>query len=110
MAVLVDALRARTGGELGAASLPRHLRRRATSHNPYHRSTKHRPNMKRRRLLEQAAAATARENGKDADNKAATADLVSVNRGSYLRILVLRIWAPTVLFLRSKLAPTSRGF
>ena len=39
--------------------------------------------MKRRRLLEQVAAAAARENG-DADNVAATDELVSVYSGSYL--------------------------
>jgi len=52
MAVLVDALQTRAGGTLGAASLPRHLRRRATSHNPYARVTKHRPNLKRRKTIE----------------------------------------------------------
>ena len=49
--MLTNALHARTGGDLGAASLPRHLRRRATSHNPYRGSTKRRPNAKRRRAL-----------------------------------------------------------
>ena len=53
--MLTNALHARTGGDLGAASLPRHLRRRATSHNPYRGSTKRRPNAKRRRALIDAA-------------------------------------------------------
>ena len=57
--MLTDALHARTGGDLGAASLPRHLRRRATSHNPYRGSTKHRPNAKRRRALDAAGLAPA---------------------------------------------------
>ena len=57
--MLTDALHARTGGDLGAASLPRHLRRRATSHNPYRGSTKHRPNAKRRRAVDATGLAPA---------------------------------------------------
>lgn len=52
MAVLADALRTRARGHLGAASLPRHLRRRATSHRPHKLALKRRPNAKRRRALE----------------------------------------------------------
>lgn len=52
MAVLADALRTRARGNLGAASLPRHLRRRATSHRPYKLALRRRPNAKRRRTLE----------------------------------------------------------
>lgn len=52
MAVLADALRTRARGHLGAASLPRHLRRRATSHRPHKLSLKRRPNAKRRSALE----------------------------------------------------------
>jgi len=55
--VLLDALRARAGGFLGAASLPRHLRRRATSHNPRNRRAK-RPNAKRAKRVDDAGFAT----------------------------------------------------
>ena len=55
--MLLDALRARAGGFLGAASLPRHLRRRATSHNPRNRRAK-RPNAKRAKRVDDAGFAT----------------------------------------------------
>ena len=54
--MLLDALRARAGGFLGAASLPRHLRRRATSHNPRNRRAK-RPNAKRAKIVDDAGFA-----------------------------------------------------
>ena len=53
---MLDALRARAGGFLGAASLPRHLRRRATSHNPRNRRAK-RPNAKRAKIVDDAGFA-----------------------------------------------------
>ena len=56
--MLLEALRARAGGFLGAASLPRHLRRRATSHSPRNRRAK-RPNAKRAKLLDDAGFAAA---------------------------------------------------
>ena len=56
--MLLEALRARAGGFLGAASLPRHLRRRATSHCPRNRRAK-RPNAKRAKLLDDAGFAAA---------------------------------------------------
>ena len=64
--MLLDALRARAGGFLGAASLPRHLRRRATSHSPRNRRAK-RPNAKRTKLLDDAGfAADPPDDGADA--------------------------------------------
>ena len=53
---MLDALRARAGGFLGAASLPRHLRRRATSHDPRNRRSK-RPNAKRAKIVDDAGFA-----------------------------------------------------
>ena len=62
--MLLDALRARAGGFLGAASLPRHLRRRATSHNPRNRRAK-RPNAKRAKRVDDAGF---HETGPSADD------------------------------------------
>ena len=56
MAVLADALRTRARGNLGAASLPRHLRRRATSHRPYKLALRRRPNAKRRQDARRGAS------------------------------------------------------
>jgi hypothetical protein len=67
---LMDALRARAGGFLGAASLPRHLRRRATSHNPRHRRAM-RPNAKRAKKIDEAGFAAA--SSRDATNDASPA-------------------------------------
>ena len=50
LAILTDALHARSNSFLGAASLPRHLRRRATSHAPRDRRAK-RPNAKRTKII-----------------------------------------------------------
>jgi len=66
----MDALRARAGGFLGAASLPRHLRRRATSHNPRHRRAM-RPNAKRAKKIDEAGFAAA--SSRDATNDASPA-------------------------------------
>lgn len=67
---MMDALRARAGGFLGAASLPRHLRRRATSHNPRHRRAM-RPNAKRAKKIDEAGFAAA--SSRDATNDASPA-------------------------------------
>ena len=61
LGVLVDALRARSRGFIGAASLPRHLRRRATSHNPRDRRQK-RPNAKRAKVLADAGFGECQKN------------------------------------------------